>query len=301
MPPSRPASATPEISAVTPSKPGVARFAVIGDFGSGDQHALDVARLVASWNPEFILSVGDGYYSGAGGVGSERYDNSVGALYCAWLKDVKTTGTKCPKGKAARNAFFTVIGNHDITDAVPGPSTYLDYFNLPGQGFKSTSGNERYYDFVQGSLHVFVLNSNPDEPDGRSVDSVQAKWLRSQLSKSTSRWKIVIDHHPPYSSDSSHGSTPELQWPFARWGVDAVFSGHAHVYERINRDGIVYFVNGLGGQRLYTFAAEPVSGSQSRFAANWGAQLIEITDSTLTAVFFDVGGQKIDSYTIKKA
>src|ERR1043165_8430148 len=38
------------------------RFAVIGDYGSGSQNEADVANLVKSWSPQFILTTGDNNY-----------------------------------------------------------------------------------------------------------------------------------------------------------------------------------------------------------------------------------------------
>src|SRR5262249_58732157 len=60
-------------------------------------------------------------------------------------------------------------------------------------------------------------------------------------------------HHPPYSSANRHGSDPEtrtaLEPLFLKFGVNVVFSGHDHVYERIKpQKGITYFVTGAGGQ-----------------------------------------------------
>ena len=69
-----------------------------------------------------------------------------------------------------------------------------------------------------------------------------------------------------------------MQWPFAEWGADAVLSGHAHTYERVERDGIVYFVNGLGGAARYGFG-EPVEGSRARYRDDWGAQKVTVTDT----------------------
>lgn len=272
-------------------------FAVIGDYGRGDANEAAVARLVASWKPAYIITVGDDYYSQAGGTGTGQYDESTGRYYCRWLKDVTTTGHRCPSGKAPVNALFPALGNHDYSDATPGPQTYLTYFDLPGAGIPNSSGNERYYDFVVGSIHFFVLNSNPEEPDGTSRTSRQAQWLKAQLSASTSTWRIVYDHHPPYSSDTSHGSTTDLRWPFNQWGADAVISGHAHTYERILRDGIVYFVNGLGGAPRYAFGP-PVRGSAVRYNADWGAQKVTISDTSLTFAFYNVGGGLIDTYTL---
>jgi tartrate-resistant acid phosphatase type 5 len=275
----------------------VATFAVIGDYGMDDEHEAAVAELVASWHPAYVLATGDDYYSPAGGEGTAKYDNSTGAYYGAWLKDITTTGTRCPVGLAKVNAFFPCLGNHDYGSATPAPATYLTYFDLPGSGFDNSSGNERYYDFVEGPIHFFVLNSNSEEPDGTTSTSKQAQWLKAQMAVSTSIWNIVYDHHPPYSSDLVHGSNRDLQWPFAAWGADAVLSGHAHAYERVQQDGIVYFVNGLGGAPRYIFGI-PVGGSQVRYNSDWGAQRVTVTADALVFEFWSAGGRLIDSYTV---
>jgi len=282
----------------TPSAP--ITFAVIGDYGAGDRHERAVAKLVAGWKPDFVITTGDDYYAKAGGTGTGKYDRSTGAFYCPWLKDISTTGSLCPKGKAPKNAFFPTLGNHDYSDARPSPQTYLAYFRLPGSGFANSSGNERYYDFVEGPVHFFALNSNGDEPDGTRASSRQAAWLRSRLARSTSPWNVVYDHHPPFSSDNMHGPTRYMQWPFAAWGADAVLSGHAHTYERVMRDGIVYFVNGLGGQGRYDFGTSRAQGSAARFRANWGAQRVTVTGASMEFAFYDVAGALIDRYRLTK-
>jgi hypothetical protein len=128
-------------------------FAVIGDYGTGGDAEARVARMVGSWNPTFIVTTGDDYYSSAGGTGAGRYDNSTARYYSHWMANVSSG-----KGQASRNAFFPCLGNHDYIDAAPGPDTYLRYFTLPGKWLRSSSGNERYYDFVYGNVHFFALN-----------------------------------------------------------------------------------------------------------------------------------------------
>lgn len=296
LPPASSATASAAHSAVKNGNTTVT-FAVIGDYGVDDANEQAVATLVSGWNPDFVVTTGDDYYSTAGGSGTGKYDESTGAYYCNFLKDISTTGARCPTGLAAVSRFFPSMGNHDYSDATPAPTTYLTYFTLPGAGFTNTSNNERYYDFVQGPVHLFVINSNTQEPDGTSSTSVQATWLQTQLAASTSAWNVVVFHHPPYSSGSTHGSTPYMQWPFAAWGADVVLNGHDHTYERIVRDGIVYFVNGLGGASRYSFGT-PVAGSAFRYNANWGAMRIVATDTTMDFEFLSVnnGGTLQDSY-----
>ena len=281
----------------TQSQPIV--FAVIGDFGAAGEGEAGVAKLVKSWNPAYIVTTGDNYYlHDAGGEGTARYDDSVGQFYGPWLKDISTTGTHLPQGAAKVNAFFPCPGNHDYHEALPAPQTYLDYFTLPGKGFKNTSKNELYYDFTEGPVHFFMLDSNPEEPDGATADSKQAQWLQARLPRSKSKWNLVFLHHAPYASDTTEGSTERSRWPFAQWGASAVLSGHAHIYERVMRDNIVYFVNGLGGAEKYQLADKPVADSVERYNADWGAQKVTVTASTMTFEFYNTKGTLVDRYAV---
>ena len=47
-----------------------------------------------------------------------------------------------------------------------------------------------------------MVDSDPHEPDGRSVDSIQAQWLKEQMLASDAPWKLVAMHHSPYSSSA---------------------------------------------------------------------------------------------------
>jgi predicted phosphodiesterase len=272
------ASAESSAPALPPAQP--ITFAIIGDFGVDNSAERAVADLVASWSPDFVVTTGDNYYTKVNASGARAYDKTVKKYYGQWLG----------------GAFFPALGNHDY-DLEPAPRVYTDYFNLPGPGLSSTSHNERYYDFVKGPIHFFVLNSVADEPDGTTSSSRQARWLKKQLAASEARWNIVVDHHPPYSSDSEHGPSTYMRWPFESWGADAVISGHTHSYERIKRDGIVYFVNGLGGVARYGFGPA-VTGSDSRYNSSWGAQKVTVTDQAMTFEFRNVKGELVDRYLI---
>ena len=58
-------TATPTpTNTLTPWPPGTIHFAVIGDYGDAGQAELDVANLVKSWNPDFIITTGDNNYPG---------------------------------------------------------------------------------------------------------------------------------------------------------------------------------------------------------------------------------------------
>jgi len=145
-------------------------------------------------------------------------------------------------------------------------------------------------------VHFFVLDSDPHEPHGNSSSSVQAMWLKNSLASSTSPWNIVLLHHAPYSS-AQHGSNATLQWPYETWGADAVLAGHDHTYERIIKGTIPFFVNGLGGASIYNFRT-PISGSRLRYNNEYGAMLVDATDSYVNFKFINIDSQLIDSYVI---
>lgn len=264
------------------------RFAVIGDYGSGTADETAVANLVKSWNPDFIITVGDNNYpNGAAStidtnIGRDYHEFIVpyqGSYAHSYLPLIGTVITPT-------NRFFPVLGNHDWLTT--GAKPYFDYFTLPG--------NERYYDFVLGPVHLFALNSDYHEPDGISSSSIQAAWLKNRLAASSACWNLVYLHVAPFSS-GFHGSTATFQWPYPAWGADAVLAGHDHTYERIVRNGIPYFVNGLGGHSRYPFASTPVTGSQVRYNSRFGAMLITANQETITYEFFAVGGALVDTHT----
>ena len=272
-------SPSASVGCVTPA-PSV-RFAVIGDFGGGNQEEADVAGLVHSWNPDIVLTVGDNNYPDGE---ASTIDANIGQYYHDFIFPYTGTfGTG-----AAENRFFPTLGNHDwhIADAQP----YLNYFDLPG--------NERYYDFVRGPVHFFALDSDENEPDGVGSSSVQADWLRQGLASSTSTWNIVYFHYPPYSS-GMHGSTTWMRWTFAAWGADAVLTGHDHTYERLMVDGIPYFVNGVGGYWIYNFV-DILPESKFRYNANYGAMLGSASERELRLEFTSRTGELIDQYEIRK-
>ncbi|MBV7336276.1 hypothetical protein KFU94_50195 [Chloroflexi bacterium TSY] len=115
---------------------------------------------------------------------------------------------------------------------------------------------------------------------------------------SKATWNLVQLHHAPYSSGENHGSHPLLQWPYAQWGAHAVLAGHDHSYERILRDDIVYFVNGLGGKSRRDFDP-PIEGSQLRYNDQFGAMVVDASPETLSFRFINTHGQTIDQYSLK--
>lgn len=261
--------------------PGEINFAVIGDYGTANKPEADVAALVKSWAPDFIVTVGDNNYPDGA---AETIDQNIGYYYSDYIFPyVGEYGST-----AAENRFWPALGNHDLRTDFGQP--YYDYFTLPG--------NERTYDFVKGSVHFFVLNSDPKEPNGRSVDSAQGQWLKKGLAASDALWKLVVMHHTPYTSSLKRNPDKELQWPYAAWGATAVLSGHDHLYERLAVDGIPYFVNGAGGKTRYNFG-RPEPESVVRYNQDYGAMRVQASQTCLNFTFYNRDAEMIDSVTVR--
>lgn len=263
-----------------PQEPTSVTFAAIGDFGSNDANEQDVALLIKSWNPDFIITLGDNNYPDGEAA---TIDGAIGKYFHEYIYPYRGSYG----AGSTTNRFWPSIGNRDWDNQNGGKlQPYLDYFSLPN--------NERYYDIVRGPVHLFAIDSDADEPDGITSTSVQAQWLRNKLAASTAPWKIVYFHHPPYSSRTSWSN---LQWPFAAWGADAVLSGHAHVYERVMKDGIPFITNGLGGDSTGSFNTA-IAGSVVRFGDDYGAMRITASASVLTFEFITRRGVVIDTFTM---
>ena len=259
----------------TPPPPAV-RFAVVGDFSAG-QPAADVAARIASWNPDFIITTGDNNYPDGE---ASTIDANIGQYYHSYIFPYSGSyGAGAPY-----NQFFPSLGNHDWV--TPNAQPYLDYFGLPN--------NERYYEFAQGPVRLFAVDTDAHEPDGITSTSTQGAWLQTRLAAATEPWKLVYGHHPPYASS---GSNTTLQWPYRQWGAAAVLSGHAHTYERLQVNGLPYIISGLGGRGMDGLGT-PHPNSVLRYNQDYGAVLGEANSGTLTFQFISRAGVVIDSYTL---
>ena len=285
FPPSTP------LEAITSTAEPTIHFAVIGDFGFSANPDRDsrgrppveaVADLVKSWDPDFIITVGDNNYP----VGAaNKMDENIGNYYRDYITSDPRT-----------NRFFPSLGNHDWGKRCRNPrgaDPYLAYFTLPG--------NERYYTITRGPVQLFALNSDcnesDSEPDDSEGGSTQRTWLRRELRASNAKWKLLYFHHPTFSSGVDHGSSPWMQWPFQDWGATAVLTGHDHDYERIVKRDFPYFVNGLGGRNRKGFRP-CIPGSRVRYNRDYGAMRVTATVENIKFEFISRGNRVIDTYTI---
>ena len=268
--------------APAPLEAGAVRLAVIGDYGNGSPEEAAVAKLVLGWDPAAVITTGDNSYPDAGG---DKLDRFVGAFYGA------LPGAARGGAPEATRRFWPTPGNHDWR--FNGLQAYLDYFRLPGNG--------RYYDalIAGGRVHLFALDSDTSEPDGTGPASAQARWLLPRLQASKGAClNLVAFHHPPWSS-GEHGGAAALRWPFRAWGANAVVSGHDHTYERLEVDGLPYFVTGLGGAHSYAFN-QPLPETKVRWNQRHGALLITVGSAVTTYEFWTWAGERVDRLEVAR-
>lgn len=248
-------------------------FVLIGDQGKDTAAQAKVASTFKTYNPDFIVTSGDNSYDD---FTTALAKNNVGKHYGDFI--------------VAKN-FFPVAGNHDWHT---GLGDYLNYFPyLP----KNAAGNSSYYDFVKGNVHFFMLDSNDEQMDGNNVSSKQAAYIKVKMLASTAKFKVVIFHHGAYCSSTKHGSATRMRWKFEDLGANVVFSGHNHVYEVVQVNGIPYITNGLGGNDLNSFGS-PITGSVFRYNGTNGFNLIEVTDTSMTIKLINMNNVLVHTVVI---
>jgi 3',5'-cyclic AMP phosphodiesterase CpdA len=253
-----------------PLKPGSVRFAVIGDMGTGETPQYELAGKLIEYRQkfpfEFVIMLGDNLY---GGDAPADYANKFERPYKLLLD--------------AGVPFYAALGNHDKPN-----ERFYKPFNMNGQ---------QYYTYKKGNVRFFVLDSNDMNPR-------QLAWLEKELQNSGSNWSICYFHHPLYSSGAFHGSSTELRLVleplFVKYGVQVVFAGHDHVYERVKpQKGISYFTEGASGSlrpgNLRKTALTAAGYDQDRTF-----MLVEVAGDELHFQTISRTGRTVDSGVIRR-
>src|SRR5262245_16994346 len=254
---------------VLPNRPDSVKFAAIGDNGTGDRPQYEIAQQMTRVHARFpfnlVIMLGDNMY---GGQNPSDFVKKFEQPYAALL--------------AANVKFQASLGNHDRPENVSyGP------YNMNGQ---------RYYTFVRGNVRFFALDST-------LMDPKQREWLEKALQDSRETWEVCYFHHPLYSNAIRHGSSVELRLVlepiFLKYGVNVVFSGHDHVYERIKpQKGIYYFVSGAAGQ-LRKGNMRAAAETAASFDQDQSFMLIEVVGTEMTFQAMSRTGLVVDSGVIR--
>jgi fibronectin type 3 domain-containing protein len=249
-------------------------LAAVGDGAAGQTSAAAVSDLIASWNPNAFLYLGDVYEKGTATEFMNWYGTAGGSLYFGRFSQITDP----------------TVGNHEYTAGqAPG---YFGYWKTP----------KDYYSVnTPAGWHLVSLNSNLDG----SVGSAQYNWLSTDLKNNTQPCTLVYFHHPLFNI----GVEPvparfTAIWPLlAQKGVDIVLTGHDHDYQRWvpmdgsgtpNPAGPTEFVVGTGGHSLQSFVATDsrVANSDS---GHFGALRLDLSSGGASYRYVTTAGTTLDS------
>jgi hypothetical protein len=206
------------------------KFLVYGDDRSDPTAHAAVVRALTAAPSDFLVNTGDMIEDG----GRPEDWQSFFDIEAQLLRN---------------RALYVAIGNHELYDDAAG-TNFARYF-----GFADAAGSPRPFGTVRWSnIRFFFLNAMHD---WKSADDRQ--WLERELVGADTEaglvWRIAVVHQGPWSSGPHGASTvlvqakvPEL---LAAHGVDLLFSGHDHIYERGQGTGLKYVISGGGGAPLY--------------------------------------------------
>ena len=257
-------------SPALPNRQGSLKFAAIGDNGTGDRPQYEVGQQMASVRAAFpfdlVIMLGDNMY------GSQRpadYVKKFEQPYAALL----SAGVK----------FQASLGNHDRPEQVS-----YKLYNMNGQ---------RYYTYVRNNVRFFALDST-------LMDDRQREWLEASLKDAREDWKVCYFHHPLYSNADRHGASVDLRVLlepiFLKYGVNVVFAGHDHVYERLKpQKGIHYFVSGSGGQ-LRKGNMSPTDETAAYFDQDQSFMVVEVAGDEMFFQAISRTGKTVDSGVIRR-
>jgi 3',5'-cyclic AMP phosphodiesterase CpdA len=255
-----------------PNRPDSLKFAAIGDNGTGDRPQYEVAQQMENAHATFafdlVIMLGDNMYGGQTPADFvSKFERPYASLLNAGVK------------------FQASLGNHDRPENVS-----YKHYNMNG---------DRYYTYVRKNVRFFALDST-------LMDAKQLEWLETSLQQAQENWKICYFHHPLYSNASRHGSSVDLRVTlepiFVKHGVDVVFSGHDHVYERVKpQKGITYFVSGAAGQLRRGNMRPAEDETAAYFDQDQSFMLAEISGSDLYYEAVSRTGKTVDSGVIHRA
>ena len=194
-------------------------FAAVGDWGCTADTSTTV-KDIQNKDPELVLALGDLSYENTGNC---------------WLDETSSINNK----------LKIVMGNHDSGDE--GDPTLLQAQYKNHFGLSNT-----YYSFDYHNVHFIAMDSNLPY----TIDSPQYSFVKRDLISASQnpniKWIIVYFHHPMYTSPSKHPSDILLRDTyhplFDQYGVDLVFQGHNHNYQRsypltYNNNNIIVIAN----------------------------------------------------------
>lgn len=264
-------------------------FAVFGDSGSGSQGQYRLAETIESYPLDLILHAGDLVYSDGE---TEHYQKKFFSPY---------------ENIIAKVPFYPVLGNHDVRTENGAP--FLETFSLPDNGPAGLDVGRCYWFSFAGAQFVGIDSTL----DREILEQQVAPWLAEVLGTSEAEWKFVFLHHPPFSSATPRSGCQAIAQVlvpvFEETGVDVVFCGHNHFYERIGPllngevdpdNGVLYVISGAGGKSLRKLNhLNPFT--KAFYSASYSFTYVEVEEDVLKLRQINQRNEVVDEYILEKS
>lgn len=264
-------AAAPAVTLTLPNEEDSVKLAVFGDAGRGSKEQYQLGQVMNQYHQSFgfdaVLMTGDNiYYEDTPADMKKKFEDPYRPLLDKGVK------------------FFASLGNHDSPN-----QRFYALFNMNGQ---------EYYRLEKGNISFYALNST-------YMDERQLDWFRKELAKDKNAWRIAFFHHPPYSSGKRHGSDEDLRKVLEpvllSSGIDIVFTGHDHFYERTKpQNGITYFVAGGGGKIRKGGISKRSGLTAAGFDTDLSFMLIEFSGDQMHFQVIARNGSTVDSGAITR-
>lgn len=336
------------------------RFVAFGDGGAGTSGQRGVAYQIGRARPDLLVITGDiAYMKGR----LADYDEKFFPVYNS---DEERPGWGAPLMRSV--PFFAAAGNHDMIyrnlDDVPDALAYFLVWSQPLNGptldpnsphWPTLSGAEdrrrafreaagaayprmANFSFDYGDVHWTVLDANTYADFGAPE---LRDWLARDLAAAQgAAWRFVAFHHPPFHSSKAHADDQRTRLfveLLEKGGVDLVFTGHVHNYQRsyplkftegkaepgskvsgrweLDREydgvtrtrpnGIIYLVTGAGGARLYDTDLSDDENARleftSRFISNVHSfTVVDVEPARVTVRQVSGQGKELDRFVVTK-
>jgi predicted phosphodiesterase len=271
-------SASREGSFATATKPDQAfRFAVCSDTQWNPQIFAQTAQNILNDQPRVVFHAGDLV--------------SAGRNWDTWETEFFGPASDL----LANIPLIPVPGNHGYFGS--GAFWFSYYFDRPV--------SQAWFALTYGAVRFVGIDTSVPF----SAGSPQQDWLLQEFASCAhgdAAWRVVILHEPPFTSTTGHGDNEAIQNDlvplFERYGVDVVFSGHSHAYERYLYHGICYIVTGGGGGPLYPLAPDtnPPIRQVGLSAHHHCSVDVDPATGRLTIAAVDATGRVIDLVRLRK-
>jgi hypothetical protein len=160
--------------------PAQAKVALVGDWGTGQDAALNVLKQIARKDPDVVIHLGDIYYSGT----EFEFENY---FLKPWKEILGLEKRSIPT--------FTLSGNHDMY-AGGGPYyAVIDKLGQPASYFCLRNDDWQFI-AVDTGLH----DHNPLGGGPTLLEETEVVWVKDKLQNAGERKTVLLSHHPLFTA-----------------------------------------------------------------------------------------------------